>query len=65
MTRMERLLEEYIPTRPDPAVVHGEWTRQEQDRHWEDLCHAVGRPGEQRPRPTPPPAEAEAIEATA
>lgn len=50
MTPMERLLQEAVPvriTRPDGT--HSLWTEQEQDRHWEDLCRAVGTPGHPRP----------------
>lgn len=50
MTPLERLLLEEVPVRPDrPGADHSLWTKQEQDRHWDDLAHAVGRPNEKRP----------------
>ncbi|MFJ8023341.1 hypothetical protein [Streptomyces sp. NPDC096311] len=51
MTPLERLLLEEVPVRPErPGGGHSLWTQQEQDRHWEDLCNAVRRPGEKRPQ---------------
>lgn len=50
MTPMERLMQEAVPVRVDsPGPVHSLWTQQEQDRHWADLCQAVGVPGTPRP----------------
>ncbi|MBP5913207.1 hypothetical protein F3K34_13285 [Streptomyces sp. LBUM 1486] len=56
MSPLERLLAEDIPTRPPPAPAaprtstsRQPWTPAEQDAHWNALCHAVGRPDEQRP----------------
>lgn len=49
-TRLERLLEEAIPVRPDrPDDTHSLWTKQEQDRHWADLADAIGAPVALRP----------------
>ncbi|MGW1039863.1 hypothetical protein [Streptomyces sp. NPDC002547] len=48
-TALERLLAEAIPQRPEPATPGGTWTTEEQDRHWNALCHAVGTPDAQRP----------------
>lgn len=49
-TPLERLLEEAVPVRLDrPRNTHGLWTKQEQDRHWADLCESVGVPGQKRP----------------
>ncbi len=56
MTPLERLLQEEIPVRPVPgSSVHSVWTKQEQDRHWDELATAIGTPGAKRPAPTPPP----------
>lgn len=54
MTPMERLLQEAVPVRPEPAPgTHSLWTEQEQDRHWDDLCRAVGAPNYRKhPDPT-------------
>lgn len=50
MTPIERLLQEAVPLRPEPAPgTHSLWTEQEQDRHWADLCETVGTPGAKRP----------------
>lgn len=39
-------MQEAIPVRPDHAnSVHSPWTDADRDRHWADLCHAVGTPG--------------------
>ncbi|MEW2300245.1 hypothetical protein AB0958_09720 [Streptomyces sp. NPDC006655] len=54
MNALERLLLEEIPTRPAPAI-HSQWTKQEQDRHWEDLADGLGIPC--RPRPEHPPTD--------
>ncbi|MFE6482419.1 hypothetical protein ACFVGN_05690 [Streptomyces sp. NPDC057757] len=52
MTPIERLLQEEVPTRPAAAsTVHSMWTEQERDRHWADLCAAVGMPNTKRPAP--------------
>jgi hypothetical protein len=49
-TRLELLLEELIPVRPDhPGGTHSLWTQQEQDRHWEDLADAINVPVALRP----------------
>ncbi|MET9304966.1 hypothetical protein ABZX68_06455 [Streptomyces cellulosae] len=57
MTPMERLMQEAVPVRVDsPGPVHSLWTQQEQDRHWAELCQAVGVPG--TPRPSRPVAAA-------
>lgn len=40
MNALERLLMEEIPTRPTPAI-HSQWTKQEQDQHWEELADAL------------------------
>lgn len=49
-TRLELLLEESIPVRPDrPGEAHNVWTQQEQDRHWADLADAIGAPVALRP----------------
>jgi hypothetical protein len=53
---LERLLLEEIPTRPD-AAVHSQWTKQEQDRHWEDLADGLGITSRKRPE-HPPTSEA-------
>lgn len=54
-TPLDRLLAEQIPTRPPPAEPRPrrfptghQWTREQQDAHWNDLCDAVGS-SEQRP----------------
>ncbi|GGR61187.1 hypothetical protein [Streptomyces aurantiogriseus] len=57
MTPLERLLQEAIPTRPDPAppqphTYQQYWTPQEQDTHWRQLAEALGTTN--IPRPTPP-----------
>lgn len=59
-TPLERLLLEAVPVRLDrPDNTHSLWTKQEQDRHWDELCHTVGTPG--APRPShPAPADSEA-----
>lgn len=63
MTPIERLLQEEIPVRPASVTGgRGVWTKQEQDRHWEDLCSAVGFPGAKRPVPVH---EDDAVEAAA
>lgn len=56
MNPYERLLAEQIPTRPTPAPSvprptspGHQWTREEQDAHWNALCAAVGATREQRP----------------
>ena len=42
-TPLDRLLQEAIPVRPERSDgTHSLWTQQEQDRHWDDLCRAVG-----------------------
>ncbi|MEV7394914.1 hypothetical protein [Streptomyces sp. NPDC091215] len=41
MNALDRLLLEEIPVRPAPAV-HTQWTKQEQDRHWEELADGLG-----------------------
>ncbi|MFE9764644.1 hypothetical protein ACFYPC_08955 [Streptomyces sp. NPDC005808] len=52
MTPLERLLLEEIPVRPESASGgHGLWTKQEQDRHWDDLAAAIGAAGTKRPAP--------------
>ena len=43
MNAFDRLMQEAIPVRLDPAV-HSVWTEAEQDEHWDDLCRAVGAP---------------------
>lgn len=49
MTPLERLLQEEVPVRPErPAGTHSLWTEQEQDRHWDDLCRAVGAPNDRK-----------------
>ena len=55
MTPIERLLQEEIPTRPASTTGgHSLWTEQEQDRHWDDLCRAVGAPNHRKAgRPAP------------
>ncbi|MET8826045.1 hypothetical protein ABZX40_13315 [Streptomyces sp. NPDC004610] len=56
MSPLERLLQEAIPTRPEPPAPHPRpadapaWTRAEQDAHWQALCEAVGTPDAHRPR---------------
>jgi hypothetical protein len=54
MSPLERLLQEAIPLRPAPAQPGGLWSRQEQDRHWADLCDTVGTPGAPRPQHSAP-----------
>lgn len=56
MTPLERLLQEEVPVRPErPDGTHSLWTQQEQDRHWDDLCRAVGaRNYRKHPRRKPP-----------
>jgi hypothetical protein len=58
MTPLERLLQEEVPVRPERADgTHSLWTEQEQDRHWDDLCRAVGAPNHRKhPRRKPRPA---------
>ncbi|MFI1165595.1 hypothetical protein ACH4UM_18765 [Streptomyces sp. NPDC020801] len=48
MTPLERLMQEAIPTRPDPAPkadrqtrLPGWWTPEEQARHWAELGEAI------------------------
>jgi hypothetical protein len=55
-TPLERLLAESIPVRPAPAPnaprraePGRQWTREQQDAHWNALCAAVGATREQRP----------------
>lgn len=58
MNAYDRLLLEEIPVRPAPAIP-STWTKQEQDRHWEEL--ADGLRITSRPRPVhPEPGEAAA-----
>lgn len=64
MTPLQRLLQEEIPVRPASAT-HSAWTQQEQDRHWEDLCHSVGRPGTKRPEHPAPHREDDVSKAAA
>lgn len=56
LTPMDRLLQEAIPVRPERADgTHSLWTEQEQDRHWDDLCRAIGAPNYRKhPRRKPP-----------
>jgi hypothetical protein len=49
MTPLERLLQEAIPTRPAPAV-HRQWTKEEQDEHWDELARAIGCSSVERPQ---------------
>lgn len=52
LAERERLLLEAIPVRPKPADgTHSLWTEQEQDRHWDDLCRAVGAPNHRKNPP--------------
>jgi hypothetical protein len=52
MTPYERLLLEEVPVRPErPDGTHSLWTEQEQNRHWDDLCHAVGAPNHRKHPP--------------
>ena len=51
MSPLDQLLQEAIPTRPEPAQPWGHWTDEDRDQHWQDLCDAVGTPN--APRPTP------------
>ena len=60
MTPYERLLQEAIPVkleRPDGKGLDGSrrshslWTQEEQDRHWDDLCRAVGAPNRRKHPP--------------
>jgi hypothetical protein len=56
MNPYDRLLAETIPTRPPPLTptprrypAGHHWTAAEQDRHWNELCAAVGSTRELRP----------------
>jgi hypothetical protein len=49
MTPLERLMQEAIPTRPASAV-HNQWTKEEQDQHWEELARAIGCSSVDRPQ---------------
>lgn len=53
MSPFDQLAAESVPTRPAPAPRPCPWSRQQQDAHWNALCHAVGTPNAQRPN-TPP-----------
>ena len=66
MTPIERLLQEEIPTRP-ASVTGGRslWTEQEQDRHWGDLCRAVGAPNHRKASRPAPAREGDASEGDA
>ncbi|MFF1297963.1 MULTISPECIES: hypothetical protein [unclassified Streptomyces] len=65
MTPLERLLQEAVPVRPvRPDASHSLWTEQEQDRHWDDLCRAVGAPNHRKHPPRKPP-QADPSEAAA
>jgi len=62
-TPLERLLQEAIPVRPERADgTHSLWTEQEQDRHWDDLCRAIGAPNHRKhpPRKRPRAVDSEA-----
>lgn len=62
-TPLERLLQEAIPVRPERADgTHSLWTEQEQDRHWDDLCRAIGAPNNRKhpPRKRPRAVDSEA-----
>ncbi|MFR0351816.1 hypothetical protein [Streptomyces sediminimaris] len=51
-TPLERLLQEAIPVRLERTDgTHSLWTEQEQDRHWADLCDAVGAPNHRKHPP--------------
>jgi hypothetical protein len=66
MTPLERLLQEAIPVRPErPDGTHSVWTKQEQDRHWEELADAIGVPVRPRPAHPAPVREDEDSEAAA
>jgi hypothetical protein len=66
VTPLERLLQEEIPIRPESSTGgRGLWTKQEQDRHWEDLCRTVGTPNAKRPEPAAAAREDDASEAAA
>ena len=56
MNAYDRLLLEAIPVRPAPAV-HSQWTKEEQDQHWEELARALRISSADRPKK---PADSEA-----
>ncbi|MCA1224120.1 hypothetical protein [Streptomyces sp. 8L] len=52
-TQYAALLREAVPDGTYGETDHSPWTRAEQDKHYADLCEAIGAPNDRATKPNP------------